>query len=403
MTCMKVLILAQYFPPDRGGASTRVSNVVRGLLDNGCDVTVVAAFPHYPHGQVSRKYKYKLITPENFGKAKVLRVWIPSLPHSNAVTRSILHISFVMSSFFALPFVNGLDLIWAANPNMYCFYSALVYSFIKRKPIVRNVDDLWPEVFYELGFAKSKTMRLMLDFFSRLSYVVSRLITPISVAYKHKIIEKYGIHSEKFRVVEVGVDRVEPFNSDRMKKSQFVVMYSGALGLGYDFKIVLEAASFLSDTKDIVFVIRGFGELVPELKKKIKLLKLSNVVLKTEFLPKDELSTLLGSADVFLLPMNPASFVDDGLPTKVFEYQAHGKPIVCSSEGEPGRYIETTMSGLVVKPGNPEIFSQAILRLYEDKKLASKLGWNGWKHVSEHLTSKKIGKRMYKVFMSARR
>jgi len=39
---MKVLVVAQYFPPDMGGASTRASNVVKGLLSKGCEVTVVA-------------------------------------------------------------------------------------------------------------------------------------------------------------------------------------------------------------------------------------------------------------------------------------------------------------------------------------------------------------------------
>ena len=400
---MKVLVLAQYFPPDMGGASTRVSNVVKGLLAEDCDVTVVAAFPHYPHGKVPMKYRRKLIVPEKFGRVKVLRVWIPSLPHSNAVNRSILHICFIISSLFALPFVGGFDVIWAANPNMYCFYSALVYSFIKQKPIVRNVDDLWPEVFYELGFAKSKIMRVMLDFFSWLSYTGSALITPISVAYKRKIIEKYEIHSDKFRIVEVGVENVESLNSESIKKNRFVVMYSGALGLGYDFKTVLEAANLLANYKDIVFVIRGFGELAPELKKWIKKKNLANVVLDTDFLPKEKFSALLRSADVFLLPMNPASFVDDGLPTKVFEYQAFGTPIVCSSEGEPARYVRTTRSGLVVKPGDAEAFAQAVLKLYNDRKLAQELGWNGWKYVSENLTSEKIGKKMYEIFISTRK
>ena len=44
---MKAIVLAQYFPPDMGGGSTRASNVVKGLLGNGCEVTVVAAIPAF--------------------------------------------------------------------------------------------------------------------------------------------------------------------------------------------------------------------------------------------------------------------------------------------------------------------------------------------------------------------
>ena len=125
-------------------------------------------------------------------------------------------------------------------------------------------------------------------------------------------------------------------------------MYSGVLGLGYDFDVVLEAARLLDKNNDIVFVIRGVGEMAPRLKKRISEFGLRNVVLDTRFLPKDELAALLGSADVFVLPMATMSFVDLGLPTKLFEYQSYGKPIICVSGGEPARYVESTKSGLIV-------------------------------------------------------
>jgi len=64
---MHVLVIAQYFPPDMGGGSARASNVVKGLLSKGCNVTVIAAFPHYPHGKVPVKYKRKPIVAEQAG------------------------------------------------------------------------------------------------------------------------------------------------------------------------------------------------------------------------------------------------------------------------------------------------------------------------------------------------
>ncbi|UCE16001.1 MAG: glycosyltransferase family 4 protein [Candidatus Bathyarchaeota archaeon] len=396
--CLKVLVLAQYFPPDMGGASTRASNVVKGLLSKDCKVKVVAAFPHYPHGKVSRKYRHKAIVSEKAGDAKVLRVWIPALPHSCIVNRVILHFCFVISSLFVLPFVGDFDVVWAANPNLFCFFPAVVYGFVKRKSIVRNVDDLWPEVFYELGLVRSGLIRKVLDFLAWLSYVVPVAVTPVSAGYKRRIIGKYGVSSEKVHVIEVGVDGVNPLKTK--EKSRFVVMYSGVLGLGYDFDIVLDAASLLAKNEEIVFVIRGVGELASRLRRRIWELNLNNVVLDTNFLPKDKLSALLGSADVFVLPMASASFVDEGLPTKVFEYQVYGKPIICVSNGEPAKYVEATGSGLVVKPKDVDGFVKAVYTVYKDRKLASELGRKGWQHVSENLTAGKIGERMYRLFKS---
>jgi len=397
---MKVLVIAQYFPPDMGGASTRTFNVAKGLCEKGCDVTIVAAFPHYPHGKVPLRYRRKALMPERIMGIKVLRVWIPALPHDSIVNRVLLHMSFIVSSLFALPFVGEPNVIWAANPNLFCFFPALVYGFAKRKPIVRNVDDLWPEIFYEMGIVRSKLMRMLLDFLAKLSYIVPAAITPISAGYKRRIMEKYGVETEKVHVVEVGVNSVESLFSVYERKNKFVVMYSGVLGFGYDFETVLKAAGFLSKYDDIVFLIRGIGELAPKLERLIEELDLRNVVLDTNFLPKKKLSALLQSADAFLLPMSSARFVDEGLPTKVFEYQAYGKPIICCSEGEPARYIWLTRSGLVVERSNPHALAQAVLKLYKDRESVWKLGWNGWRHVSENLTSRHIGERMYNVFVS---
>ena len=40
-------------------------------------------------------------------------------------------------------------------------------------------------------------------------------------------------------------------------KNSFIVMYSGVLGLGYDFDVVLRGAKFLDKKVNVTFVIRG--------------------------------------------------------------------------------------------------------------------------------------------------
>jgi glycosyltransferase involved in cell wall biosynthesis len=276
----------------------------------------------------------------------------------------------------------------------------LIYRLAKRKPIVRNVDDLWPEVFYEMGIVRSKPVRMAIDLLAKLSYIIPEAITPISPGYKRRIIERYGINDQKIRVVEVGIAFVQQPVPDSNRNPKFLAVYSGVLGIGYDFNAVLEAARSLTDRKDIVFLIRGTGEREHELKQLVGSLGLGNVMLKTDFLSRKELAALLRSADVFLLPMSPASFVEEGLPAKIFEYQSYGKPIVCISDGEPARYIEATHSGLVVRQKDADGLKRAILRLYNNRKLASELGENGRRHVSLNMTTEKIGERMYGIFAS---
>jgi len=84
--------------------------------------------------------------------------------------------------------------------------------------------------------------------------------------------------------------------------------------------------------------------------------------------------------------------------TRLYEYQAAGKPIICCSSGQPGRYVSETESGVVVKPGDYEALAKAILYLRENRDVAEKLGSSGRRYVERNLSMEKIGLRMMRVF-----
>ncbi|MFX0206995.1 MAG: glycosyltransferase family 4 protein [Candidatus Hodarchaeota archaeon] len=391
---MDVLIIAQYFPPDIGGASTRAFNVAKGLMKMGCSVDVIAAFPHYPEGNIPDHYRGKSFIFEKKDDINISRVWLPPLAHNSILNRVVLHFCFLITSLFLIPFKRRFDVVWAANPNLFSFISALIYAFIRQKPIIRNVDDLWPEIFYEIGLVKSSIFKKLLNFLAWLSYFLPVAITPISNGYKHKIMEKYGVKGEKIRVIEVGVD-TSLFKSNLNTEDEFIVMYSGILGPAYDFKNILMTAKILFDYKEIKFLIRGIGECEHDIRKMICNFSLDNVVLDTNVVSKLKLIEILNLADIFLLPMKKINAVDEGLPTKIFEYQAMGKPIICCSRGESARYIKSTQSGLVVNPEDPKSLALAIMNLYKNRELILKLGANGQKYVNKNLSIERIGERFY--------
>jgi len=395
---MKVLVIAQRFPPDTSGACTRAWNVVKGLEKLGHELVVVAAFPRDPWAEATKNYK--AFEYEQDG-VKLFRVWVPPLSYTGFKKRLLMYLSFVFSSLFPLFSVGEVNVIWTANPNLFSMFPAVIYSIVYRAPIVRNVDDLWPEAVYDLGYVKSSLLRKLLDFVSKITYIIPRAITPISKSYKGAIVDRYGIDEKKISVIEHGVD-LSIFHlvvlEDSSYGESFVLMYSGKLGIAYDFDVVLKAAKKLSSFNNIKFVIRGFGEQDDEIKSKIAKYRLSNVTLDTTFVDKSNLTKILNSAHVFILPMKPLEAPERGLPTKILEYQACGKPIICCSEGESARYVGSTKSGLITKPGDSEALTSAILRLYRDEKLREELGMNGWNYVSQNMTFEKIGERMVKVF-----
>ena len=398
---MRVLVIAQYFPPDMGGGATRAYNVAKGLLKAGCTVTVVSGFPHYPTGNIPERYRWKPLSIEYEGKLKVIRTFVPALASEGFAKRVLLFASFVFSSLFALPFVGKVDVVWAANPNIISFYPGLIYRGVKRCLLVQNVDDLWPEALYDLGMSQRSFLARLGEFMAETAYRLAWAITPISPAYVDVITNKYEVNSIKVFVVPAGVD-LDRFSyeekSVKDRDGKFTVLYIGAFSPAYDFDQGFRAAELLASFSDVEFVIQGGGELADALKSKVKEMELRNVKVVDRIVSRDEVARILGEADALLLPLNGIGSIEMGISSKIYEYQAAGRPIICCSSGQPARYVSETRSGIVVEPGDFEGLAEAILCLYRSKEVANCFGEAGRRFVEENLSLNKIGSRMIRVF-----
>lgn len=394
---MNILVIAETYPPHSGGPSTRASNLVKGLVKFGHVIVLTASKKIGEETQKKHKAFYKF--KEN--KVEIYRVWSPNLSYGIFRERLLKYLCFIFSSFFPLLSLGHIDVIFASNPNFFSMFTAVFYSIIYNAPIVRNVDDLWPEAVYDFGLVKSSGLQKLLDFTSKITYMVASAVVTISPSYCETIVSKYGLKHKSISTIEVGVDTntFYPIKQESIKDN-FVVMYSGKLSIVYDFDTILKASKLLSKFQDIVIVIRGNGEMATEIKTKIKSLKLKNVFLQTNKVELCELCKILNSADVFLLAHKVSSSAEKGLPTKLFEYQAIGKPIVCSSNGAPAEYISSTKSGIVVPPEDPEALYKAILELYKNKEKRCILGANGLKYASDNLTTDKIAQKLSMILLS---
>lgn len=395
-----VLIIAQLYPPDIGGGATRAHNVAKGLLKAGCNVTVVSAFPHYPTGNIPLEYKRKAFTISQKGKLRVFRTYVPSLPSEGLVKRLILFISFVFSSLFVLHLIRKVKVVWAANPNIIAMFPAFIYRILHRCPIVQNVDDLWPETLYDLGLIKQSFTARLGEFFAKLAYRLASAITPISPAYVRTLRKKYKVNPEKIHVVPAGVD-LEIFSTKRKgsksSHEKFVILYIGAFSPAYDFDQVFKAAKLLSKENDIAFVLQGSGELAKTVKQKIKNMKLQNTSLVEKIVDRKEVAQILSEADVLLLPLCGIGSIELGISSKLYEYQAAGKPIICCSSGQPARYVSETKSGIVVKPGDYRALAEAVLVLKRNPALRRTLERNARRYVEENLGIDVIGTKMKEI------
>ena len=101
-----------------------------------------------------------------------------------------------------------------------------------------------------------------------------------------------------------------------------------------------------------------------------------------------------------IVPLKNDKSLNLSLPTKIIEYQAIGKPIICCSNGAPGNYIERTSSGIRVNCEDFKKFYESIEKLHNDPKLCQELGDNGSNFVKNNLTFDKIGERLEQLIKS---
>jgi colanic acid biosynthesis glycosyl transferase WcaI len=396
---LKVLIIGEYFPPDIGGAATRASNIAKGLSMNGCSVTVVTAFPHYPTGKIPEQYKRKLLKVEYVEKSRILRTFVFPLESKGLLKRLLVFWSFIISSLFAFPFVGKVDVIWAANPDVFVLAPAIAYGILKKKPIVSNVDDLIIEDLYDLGLVRrGSLLSKIADSTARVLFSKVAAATPISPGYVPTIMG-YGVDRDRVTVVRGGVD-LDTFNlSPKCESKNFTVLYSGGLSIAYDFNQVLDAAKIVEKSVlDIEFIIQGKGELANSIHQRVKKLNLQNVKIIDILLSREDVGKFLATADVLILPLAAFKTPYRGMSSKLYEYQAVGKPIISCSNGLPSDYVRQTKSGITIDTGDSTGIAEAIIFLKENPLLASEMGQNGRRFVEKEASIKSIGFQLAEIF-----
>jgi colanic acid biosynthesis glycosyl transferase WcaI len=92
--------------------------------------------------------------------------------------------------------------------------------------------------------------------------------------------------------------------------------------------------------------------------------------------PLERLNDLLNLATVHLLPQR-ADAEDLVMPSKLTAIMASARPVVATARAGSDVAQAATRGGLVVPPGDPVAFRDAILRLMGDAKLRQDLGRAG--------------------------
>ena len=387
---MKILLLNQSFvSPDEPG-HTRHFEMAQYLRNCGHELVIVASDSNYQTGlrTVERK---GLFVKQVVDGVRILRAYSAPTLHRSYFWRFISFFSFMFSSVWAALQVKDADLIMGTTPPIFQAVSAWFVAFVRRKPFLLEVRDLWPEFAISMGVIKNPVVITLAQRLEKFLYARATHILVNSPAYKDYILGK-GVPEKKITFIPYGTD-INMFNPSvdglavREKlglNDTFLVLYAGAMGQAHDLYTVLRAARRLSDELKIRFVFFGDGKERPNLQLEARRLNLENVIF-AGVCPKKEMPSVVASADVCLAILQNVPMFRTTYPNKVFDYMAAGRATVLAIDGVIRDVIESSGGGVFVEPGNDELLAKTILELSKDPQRVKQMGENARAYLVKNL------------------
>ncbi|MBI4760481.1 MAG: glycosyltransferase family 4 protein [Chloroflexota bacterium] len=387
---MRILLINQAFVSPEEPGHTRHFEMAKFLQSHGHELVIVASDLNYQTGQrtVARR---GLFAEQNFDGVRVLRSYIYPALHRSYFWRVISFFSFMFSSVWTALQVRDVDLVMGTTPPIFQAVSAWFVAWMRRKPFLLEVRDLWPEFGVSMGVLKNPLVIALARWLERFLYARATHILVNSPAYREYMLAK-GVPANKVTYIPYGTD-VDMFHptvdgvsirAELGLQDKFVVLYAGALGQANDIDTLLRAAKRLKVEERIRFVLFGDGKERPRLEAEAQRMGLSNVLF-AGVRPKKDMPRVVAAADACLAILQDIPMFRTTYPNKVFDYMAAGRATVLVIDGVSRRLMEESGGGVFVQPGDDAMLAETILALSKDSQRLQQMGRNAREYLVKHL------------------
>lgn len=364
----RVLFLNRSYWPDAEATGQLLTELCEDLVSS-VDVTVIAGQPNdNPSGTA-----YRRRGTEIRNGVCIRRVRHTRFAKRFLVGRIINYLTFLCGAFWAALIAKRPDLVVVeTDPPLLC----LIGWFLKRVRGVKLIvylQDIHPDIGIALGKIADRPLIRMLRRLMLRSYRSADQVVVLSRDMRQRMIQ-WGLEPSRIVCFPNWVDtrlvrpikRGNAFRAEQnLEPGDFVVMYSGNLGLCQRLEDVVAAADHLRVQRRIVFLLVGEGSFKAQLRDQVVRLGLPNVRF-LPYQPKAQLAESLSAADLHLVPLDPR-VVSCLMPSKLYGALASGTPIlaVAPYDCELAELTRDHQAGVAVPPGSPESLAKAIASLAE--------------------------------------
>jgi hypothetical protein len=376
----KILIIRQSEPisiNDRKARKWR-ANLIHEYCSAAHEETILitSTFDHYTKKQRFNRSTFRIIDGNKYYFIKT-----PGYYKNQSIARLFDHSIFGFKVFFYLiASRKEIKKIFTSFPTIEAAFFSIVFGKINKTPVIVDVRDLWPDLFFD--FAKGsvfKTVALRLFFFpysivTRLVFSLAEVVTAPTYSYLEWSKEKsfLGTKAKKYRILPMAYPDCSDYDSqfihelNKRVKGQYMCVFIGTLNQMFDFDPLKDAASINSH---VSFIIAGDGDNKKQLETNFS--QYNNVHF-IGWINQREICTLMQHSHFGLAPYIDINNFSKHVPNKIIEYMSESLIILYSVKGE----IDTLLHSCGVRYENGLSLGDSIKKITESPKVLKKKSYN---------------------------
>jgi len=379
---MRILYFHQHFSTPKGATGIRSYEMARRLVAQGHQVTMVCG----SYGGGNTGLTGPFLSGKREGKVEGIDVIEFDLAYANSdgfLKRAVSFLKFALRSI-GVALTARYDLVFATTTPLTAGIPGIFARWLRNKPFVFEVRDLWPELPKAMGVIRNPVVLWGMSLLEWASYRSAHRLIGLSPGIVEGIVSR-GVDPSKVAMIPNGCDLdifdapAQPWRPDGVNASHLMAVFAGTHGMANKLDAVLDAAACLKarGRDDIRLVLIGQGKLKPALVSRAKAERLDNVIFHDP-VNKERLAGLMASADLGLqLLANVRAFYFGTSPNKFFDYIASGLPVLNNYPGWLAEMIVREDCGFAVAPENPEAFADALEQAASDRAALKAKGERG--------------------------
>jgi glycosyltransferase involved in cell wall biosynthesis len=379
---MKVLYFHQHFSTPKGSVGIRSYKMARRLLSRGHQVTMVCG--SYGGGETGLSMPFA--RGRRRGLVDGIEIIEFDLAYSNSdglFKRAFTFLKFAAHSI-GLAFTERYDVLFATTTPLTAGIPGIFARWLRGKPFVFEVRDLWPELPRAMGVIKNPVVLWAMGVLEWASYRSAHRAIGLSPGIVEGIAHR-GVPRERIALVPNGCDlaifsdAADPWRPEQVRATDLLAVFAGTHGVANGLQALLDAAVELKrrGRNDIKLLLIGNGKLKPGLQTRAQREGLTNVVFHDP-VNKVRLAGLMAATDVGIQCLaNVPAFYYGTSPNKFFDYIAAGLPVLNNYPGWLAEMITRHQCGFAVPPDSPAAFADALEQAAGDRSALKAMGKRG--------------------------